>query len=709
MNRNRLLLRLAVRGLRRSRQDYTIYFVTVALTTSLIFAFNAVALSPQIHALSQMIGYYMETIELATLVVVAAVGLLIDYNARFLLEQRGPEFAVCLALGMERRQAALLFLGELVLMGAAAGITGIGLGALLFQLLAAVFMSLFQWDYHLLADCFLPPTLIRTGWYFLLLYLAVAVHTMWSLRKGQPFRKPPKPLPKRPASRTALWTAALILSLMLCVQGIFWLLRAAVSLRDDDGFGGLLLLGIPAVLLGILGSCAAGAKLLPRLWQGRGLLKDANLFLARQLSVQLGSNALLTGIQGVLITLSLALLGLGCFYGVVEMDLTHLWDMELMITIDDPRVDFSPQLKMTEEYGLEDWAVFTVAKAQTPDARRLFQGISKEYGGYYQDGAMTVSLTDFNSLIRQAGLPPLELGDAEFLLSCNTAAAVLRGQENLPEALTLGGTTLTPHGSGSIQTSQGRWTALLVLPDAVYDAAMDAGELEFARKGLAVTTRDEIPEEDASRFQGEPLFVAVTGDGQELYYSIGNGARVDENGRLVVGQVVDGNAITLVADYAGYGYTDAQGRPVAAYADVAVRSVDIASRRATVSEGCSALFYLGIVFGMIAAAILAVRQLSDRKRDRRHFRLLMKLGLSEDGVRRLTAWQLAASFGFPLLLPAIVTIVLMLLLEIGYVQSPPFRGLWILVSAGVLGTFLTVYGGYFLLALLHFQRNILEE
>ena len=110
MNRGGLLTRLAIRSLRRNGRDYTVCCATITLTVTLLFAFNAAATSPRMQALSKSMVYYEETLTLTSWIVTIAAGLLIDYNARFLLEKRGNELAVCLTLGMERRQAALLFL-----------------------------------------------------------------------------------------------------------------------------------------------------------------------------------------------------------------------------------------------------------------------------------------------------------------------------------------------------------------------------------------------------------------------------------------------------------------------------------------------------------------------------------------------------------------------------------------------------------------------
>lgn len=712
MNRGGLLTRLAIRSLRRNGRDYTVCCATITLTVTLLFAFNAAATSPRMQALSKSMVYYEETLTLTSWIVTIAAGLLIDYNARFLLEKRGNELAVCLTLGMERRQAALLFLGELVLAGLLAGLAGIGLGAILFQLLASVLMGLFQSEYyHLLGDCFRLPALGRTLAHFLLLYLAAGLHTLHTLKRTGPaaLQQRSRRRESRPGAGSWLWLLLLLPSLALCGLCLWWIRMDMLLLQEARTCGPRIVLGILAGVLGIPGVYFSGMRLLPRLLGGKRLLKGANLFLARQLTARLGSDSLLMGIGAVLTTLSLACMGVGGYYAVMELSQDSIEDFELLICLDDSRVDFSPQLELLSEYGLEDWTVFTVDKTQSPEALRLFQGISREQLGYYQDGAMVISQSDFNSLLRQSGGAAVELGDREYFLSVNSAYNAERARENLLPSLELGGASLSPWGEGAGMKPQGPWAALLVLPDPVCQAAREAGELEFARKGLAAVTREEIPEEDELRFLGEPLFIAVSPDGDASFYSVGEGSRVDASGGLIISYVQDGQPGQITARYAGYGYVDEAGKPVAAFASVQLRSANIATRRASVSAGCSALFYLGIVLGMIAAAILAVQQLSDREQSRRRFRLLGELGLGEGEIRRLAARQLAAFFGLPLVVPAAMITPVMALLEVGFLRYAPFRGLWLVVLSAVLGLFLLVYGGYFLLALLGYERNILEE
>lgn len=108
--------------------------------------------------------------------------------------------------------------------------------------------------------------------------------------------------------------------------------------------------------------------------------------------------------------------------------------------------------------------------------------------------------------------------------------------------------------------------------------------------------------------------------------------------------------------------------------------------------------YLGIIFLISSAAILALKELSESADNRQRYDLLRKIGVDEKDIRKALFKQIGIYFAFPLILAVIHSIVgirfIHILLETMGMSS-------MLASVGMTAVLLiVVYGGYFILTYL---------
>ena len=133
-----MLLKLAVRNIRRSVRDYLIYFVTLLFGVALFYTFNSIE--------SQQVLFDMEETASANVfeatqyimnmfsgVIACVLGFLVLYSNRFLIRRRKREFGTYEVLGMMPGQVARIMLYETLIVGAASLVLGLLLGALLSQ------------------------------------------------------------------------------------------------------------------------------------------------------------------------------------------------------------------------------------------------------------------------------------------------------------------------------------------------------------------------------------------------------------------------------------------------------------------------------------------------------------------------------------------------------------------------------------------------
>ncbi|MCI8854203.1 MAG: ABC transporter permease, partial [Lachnospiraceae bacterium] len=85
------LSKLSLRNARRQTRDYMVYFVTIVLAASLIYAFNGLIFSREILELSGVMSELPLIVVLASIVVLCILAWLVHYTIDFLFSRRSRE------------------------------------------------------------------------------------------------------------------------------------------------------------------------------------------------------------------------------------------------------------------------------------------------------------------------------------------------------------------------------------------------------------------------------------------------------------------------------------------------------------------------------------------------------------------------------------------------------------------------------------------
>lgn len=107
-----MLGKLAYRNAKRSIKDYLIYLITITLSFSLILAFNLVASSDEVAALSSGMSTFKNVLIFVNIVIVFVVCFLINYTTKFMFEKRSKEFGTYMLLGIKKTSIARLLVTE---------------------------------------------------------------------------------------------------------------------------------------------------------------------------------------------------------------------------------------------------------------------------------------------------------------------------------------------------------------------------------------------------------------------------------------------------------------------------------------------------------------------------------------------------------------------------------------------------------------------
>ena len=181
------LSKLAIKNIRKSIKDYSIYFFTLVIGVIIFYVFNAI--ESQTIALSVSRRSY-ETIELmnqflstVSIFVAIVLGGLIIYASRFLIKRRNKEFGVYLTLGMSKRKMSVMLFFETLLIGVISLGIGLVLGVAVSQLMSVMVANSFEADMTRFTFVFSPKAAIKSCIYFGIMYVVVIIFNTISVGK----------------------------------------------------------------------------------------------------------------------------------------------------------------------------------------------------------------------------------------------------------------------------------------------------------------------------------------------------------------------------------------------------------------------------------------------------------------------------------------------------------------------------------------------
>lgn len=183
-----MLVKLALRNVRRSVRDYAVYFVTLVFGVAVFYAFNsvkgqAILLDLETSASEAMFDATGAVMGMFSVLVACVLGFLVAYSNRFLIRRRKREFGTYLLLGMRPGQVSAIVLAETALVGLGALAVGLAAGVALSQGLSFATAGLFSIPMRQYQFVFSPEAFWLTLACFALIFLVVAVLNTGSVRR----------------------------------------------------------------------------------------------------------------------------------------------------------------------------------------------------------------------------------------------------------------------------------------------------------------------------------------------------------------------------------------------------------------------------------------------------------------------------------------------------------------------------------------------
>lgn len=656
-----MLFKLSWRGARRQLGNYAIYFITMVMATAMMSAYYNLSNSKEIQTLSTMFEALGAMAIFTNVVIAGILSWLVGYIISFMLKKRSREFGTYLLMGLEKKQIISIFFMENIVIGGIALVFGILLGGLFFQVLRALMLHLFGQEF-VLRFSFSLLSVVETLLSLVFMYGLALWRSRRKIKKMQIYRllyveKENEQLTvgKNGKNVKRSFWRRLFLTLFIGAVGVILLLQLNPLMLP----GAILLI---ISLYGFFINLAAG---MPGFFNKHPVTKytGTNLLVFRSLSAKLLTMGITVATISVLFAGTLAAEGSGIqFEYKFRRDASLTAQFDFFVANALPQANFSPyRTQLEETLGVRKELAYQLYEG---DGDELLSYMDQEVGirnpwGYQKD--VFLKLSDYTMLREMLGYSPIQLKPGEYLV----------------------------HSVDGLEQKIG-----------TYKQDIPLGEAVLRPGGIYTEPLNQYPYGDNGSG-----YVIVVEDSLLADHKVVNYVYV-----AMTEEPMNRDTLTELEQIREQMVENVQGNPemVDYYDNFHSPIYDQESRSLNLGLLVFPLYYLAMIFTMVAMTILTIQLLSESDRYKRTFDLLDKLGQSkQDRLQVLRRIQIYY-YGIPLI-PALVVAIAFLIAFSGLFDYVVFVSS--LNVAGVIGItvgiFFVLYFLYVAVAAVTFKKNVL--
>ena len=722
-----MLFKLSFRNITRSIKDYAIYFFTLVLGVTLFYVFNSVGSQAAVLELNNsrklIVDLLAKILSGMSVLVVFILGALIIYASRFLIKRRNKEFAIYLTLGMSKRKISRLLFFETLMIGVISLGVGLLLGIGVSQLISVLIAKLFETNMDKFTFVFSEKAFFDTILYFGLIYLiviffnTVIVGRLKIIELLQGSKKSEKAFLKNPLLRAIVF----VVSASVLGYAYWWVNNDKVSLMDRVyNLLWPVIAGVVATFLIFWSLSGLIMEIVTR--SKKFYFKGLNSFVFRQISSKVNTAVVSMSLISLLLFLTISILSL-CFsinesmkkelaYNTPVDAMTELTDY-LAVYGSNSSVGYLSHMSKDQEKAAlatsQDYmkkSLYQNMIDRSPDLAKdikdhlelnVYADSSFTYGQILPSGVMTgiveasiskatvplVRVSDYNKLAKFYHRDEIHLKDDQyqFLADYKTMAEILDKALTANTQIKYHNFTLNPvakkHQEGFITSSGFKSNiGILIVPDNVItDQPIGTQALLMNYNLNSSRTAEQIDEDLRKAFDLGDLSVEVTTSEEEAQKAVSSDRKADRPSGVAI-----------------YFYTK-----------LLVKAASVGMQAIATFVG----FYLGIIFLISSAAILALKQLSESSDNTEKYAALRRLGASNKMLNRALFVQIAIFFIAPLLI-GIIHSIFGIMFASSIIEIFGSSGLLASIPMTV-SMIVLIYGGYFLLTYISSKRIISEK
>lgn len=678
-----MLFKLSVNNIKKSMRDYAVYFFTLIVGVAVFYVFNA------IHSQTVMLDISKNTMEIINLMenvlsgvsvfVAIIMGFLIIYATRFLIKRRNREFGLYMLLGMSKRKISLILFGEIFLIGLISLGVGLVLGVCASQFMSVLVARLFEADMTKFQFVFSKDACMQTIAYFCLMYLVVIIFNTIMVGRYEliDLLQSDKKTEKIRMKNAWLCTIVFVISTAVLGYAYYLVTEGFTYINSKDIY---LPIALGAVSTFFIFWSLSGL-ILRIIMSIKGVYYHGlNSFVFRQFASKINTMVVSMTIICLMLFVTICILSsaltMNHSMNANVMELAPA-DIQLMKhrNLDDSWIEQgytrkeiqNSRISLLEEYkkaGLNidkylgdyvEYSIYATDELTLGDTlgSRL-KDIQMVYSSLRYDTAeLIMSVSDYNRVASLYGNKTYSLNDDEYMIVADFESMMdLRDQAlEKGEGIEVFGHTLKPKynscQNGFVEMAANHVNGGIIL---IPDGAVDASYIEYDNIVGNYMSNDKE--------KSEAAFKKEIKEKTEISYVSTSRLEIFEN------SIGLGTAVVFIG------------------------------------------MYIGIIFLISCAAILALKELSESADNVERYDMLRKIGTDEKIISRALFLQIGIFFLFPLILACIhsyfgvrfCTLVLETFGKEKIMQS-------VLETAGVI---VLIYGGYFLITYLC-SKNIIQK
>ncbi|MDK0841106.1 ABC transporter permease [Clostridium perfringens] len=674
-----MYFKLAFKNIKKSYKNYVIYFLTLIFGICIFYTFNSIESQSVMMELNeqkqsafmmaeQLIGYF-------SVFIAFVLGFLIVYANNYLIKRRKKEFGIYMTLGMENGSLSKMIFLETLFIGAISLGIGVVLGIMLSQALSVLTAYMFQVDLTKFQFVFSPLGFKRTVLCFSIIYLVVLIFNFISVRKIKLIdlltasKRNEKPTIKN------LWVSVILFLVSVGILGIAYY----KVIHDGIAFASFNALGLP-ILLGCIGTFIFFYSLTGfflKVIQGnkKFYLRDLNMFVMKQISSKI--NTTFVSLSFICLMLFLAICTFSGGLGInraINADLKDLTKFDVTFwsnsgeniekLLKEKNIDISNIAKEDSNMVMYDSEV----KYSNFLSKEGMTAMKNYFPVANDNDILVIGEKGYNNTLKLLGKEPVNLKENQYLAVGNIDEMKKWVNESLENGnmdqmkklvnkssengknINISGKTLEPANKKYENIN-------------LYNFTMKGDILIFVVKDSLLEGLKPV----SSRFN---MMLKDNSNTKEELESIRD--------QLVESQVYSITKKEIYDNAAGLGAT-------MAYLGI----------------------YLGLIFIITSAVVLAIQQLTESTDNVERYRLLKEIGVDQKMINKAIFTQVGVYFMLPLSLAIVHSIV-------GLKISSTIVGVFgnasimpnIIITAII---FVIIYGGYFLATYLGAKKNINER
>ena len=611
-----MLSKLAFKNASKSIRDYAVYFFTLALAVCIFYMFNSIYAQKDIMIVTETTAESMKALRqilsYISVFVAVVLGFLIVYANNFFIRRRKKELGVYMTLGMSKRNISMILMLETSFMACMALVTGLLLGIFGSQMMSVFTAKIFEADLSAYRFVFAPDAAVKSVIYFGVIFLVVMllntiaigkyklIDLLYGGRKNETIRI------KNMKTATKVFAASIV-----CLAAAYALILNNGIVHVNLYFALSIILGTVGTLLFFWSLSGILVKIMQR--NKRLYFKQLNMFVVRQFSSKINMNFVSLSVVCIVLLLVIGIFSTG--YSMQNILSTQLrTEIPYEYSVIDYNNGETDTILSRLPSEIKDSSLiadsYECVEGTIADGKAYYKEYDVEipealsaYG--YGDTPLTfVSLSDYNGMRKLQGMDEVDLSENNY--------RILYDNENVRE----------------LEEQFYDNNINLTIDGNVFAPGNEAEEFAMSNSGM-----------------GQIIFVVADTwmKNMNVDTMIWNVQCVNEDAAKEFGTLLDN-------------YQEKSNRECA-FAYYMGKQQVYESSVTTKAIIAFLAIYLGIVFMIACAAILAIQQLSEATDNVERYNLLKKLGVERRELNHALFVQILSYFLLPLLLAVIHSVV----------------------------------------------------